>query len=102
MIDGKTRIITHVGYPTESFKALMIYNPWFETKGINAAVVPMGCKADAYAAFSRMLFRLSNVVGALVTMPPKIPTLSLVDEASVSAPATRCASMVIESWSATC
>jgi shikimate dehydrogenase len=85
MIDGKTRIIAHVGYPTESFKAPMIYNPWFEAKGINAAVVPMGCKADDYAAFFRLLFRLSNVVGALVTMPHKIPTLALVDEASVSA-----------------
>ena len=85
MIDGKTRIIAHVGYPTESFKAPMIYNPWFEAKAINAAVVPIGCKADDYAAFFRLLFRLSNVVGALVTMPHKIPTLSLVDEASVSA-----------------
>jgi shikimate dehydrogenase len=85
MIDGRTKLIAHVGYPTESFKAPMIYNPWFEVHGINAAVVPMGCKAEDYSAFFRLLFRLSNVVGALVTMPHKIPTLSLVDEASVSA-----------------
>jgi shikimate dehydrogenase len=85
MIDGRTRLIAHVGYPTESFKAPMIYNPWFEKHAINAAVVPMGCKADDYPAFFALLFRLSNVVGALVTMPHKIPTLALVDEASVSA-----------------
>src|SRR5262249_53319712 len=85
MIDGRTKLIAHVGYPTESFKAPMIYNPWFESRGINAAVVPMGCKAEDYSAFFKLLFRLSNVVGALVTMPHKIPTLSLVDEASVSA-----------------
>ncbi len=85
MIDGRTKIIAHVGYPTESFKAPMIYNPWFETHGINAVVVPMGCKADDYAAFFKPLFRLSNVAGALVTMPHKIPTLALVDEVSVSA-----------------
>jgi shikimate dehydrogenase len=85
MIDGSTKIIAHVGYPTESFKAPMIYNPWFETHGINAVVVPMGCKGDDYAAFFKPLFRLSNVLGALVTMPHKIPTLALVDEASVSA-----------------
>ena len=85
MIDGRTKLIAHVGYPTESFKAPMIYNPWFESHGINAAVVPMGCKAEDYSAFFKLLFRLSNVVGALVTMPHKIPTLSLVDEASVSA-----------------
>jgi shikimate dehydrogenase len=63
----------------------MIYNPWFETHGINAVVVPMACKANDYAAFFRPLFRLSNVAGALVTMPHKIPTLALVDEASISA-----------------
>ena len=85
MIDGRTKLIAHVGYPTESFKAPMIYNPWFEARGINAAVVPMGCKAEDYAAFFKLLFRLSNVIGALVTMPHKIPTLSLLDEVSVSA-----------------
>jgi shikimate dehydrogenase len=85
MIDGRTKIIAHVGYPTESFKAPMIYNPWFEKHAINAVVVPMACKADDYATFFKPLFRLSNVVGALVTMPHKIPTLALVDEASVSA-----------------
>ena len=85
MIDGNTKIIAHLGYPTESFKAPMIYNPYFEKRGINAAVVPMGCKADDYPAFFRLLFRLSNVIGALVTMPHKIPTLALLDEVSVSA-----------------
>ena len=29
MISGKTTLIAHLGYPTESFKAPMIYNPWF-------------------------------------------------------------------------
>ncbi len=85
MIDGRTKIIAHIGYPTDSFKAPMIYNPWFEKRGINVVVVPMGCKADDYAGFFRPLFRLSNLAGALVTMPHKIPTLELVDQVSVSA-----------------
>ena len=85
MIDGTTKIIAHLGYPTESFKAPMIYNPYFEKRGINAVVVPMGCKADDYPAFFRLLFRLSNVIGALVTMPHKVTTMALLDEISVSA-----------------
>ena len=85
MIDGTTKIIAHLGYPTESFKAPMIYNPYFEKCGINAVVVPMGCKADDYPAFFRLLFRLSNVFGALVTMPHKVTTMALLDEISVSA-----------------
>ena len=80
MISGKTLLVAHVGYPTESFKAPLIYNPWFERRGIDAVVVPMGCKADDYPAFLRALFRLTNVRGALITMPHKIATVGLVDE----------------------
>ena len=39
MISGTTQLIAHLGYPTESFKAPMIYNPWFEKQGIDAVVV---------------------------------------------------------------
>ena len=82
MINGATRIIAHLGYPTESFKSPMIYNPYFETRGINAVVVPMGCRADDYPEFLRLVFRLSNIGGALVTMPHKVTTVGLLDEAS--------------------
>jgi shikimate dehydrogenase len=85
MIDGRTGIIAHIGYPTESFKSSMIYNPFFEQRKINASVVPMGCRSEDYAAFLKLVFKLSNVHGALVTMPHKVTTLALVDEASVSA-----------------
>ena len=37
-INGNTDIIAHIGYPTHSFKSPMIYNPYFEQAGINAAV----------------------------------------------------------------
>ncbi|HLI99366.1 MAG TPA: shikimate dehydrogenase [Bradyrhizobium sp.] len=85
MIDGRTRLIAHIGHPTESFKSPMIYNPFFEARNINAAVVPMGCKREDYAAFLKLIFKLTNLHGALITMPHKSATLELVDEASVSA-----------------
>jgi len=85
MIDGKTRLIAHIGYPTETFKSPMIYNPYFAAHGINAAVIPMGCKAEDYDSFLELVLRLTNVQGALITMPHKVRTLALVDEASVSA-----------------
>ena len=84
MISGRTEIIAHLGYPTESFTAPMIYNPWFEHRGIDAVVVPMGVRAEDYRAFLRPLFRLSNVRGALVTMPHKVMTAGLLDSASVA------------------
>jgi len=85
MISGTTTLIAHLGYPTHSFKAPMIYNPFFEKRGIDAVVVPMGVKAEDYAAFVKSLFRLTNVRGALVTMPHKVITLTLVDEATPTA-----------------
>jgi shikimate dehydrogenase len=85
MISGYTKLIAHLGYPTESFKAPMIYNPYFEKYGIDAVVVPMGCKPDDYPAFLKLVFRLSNIHGALITMPHKVTTVALMDELSVSA-----------------
>jgi shikimate dehydrogenase len=84
MIDGKTKLIAHLGYPTESFKAPMIYNPYFAKHGVNAVVVPMGCKPEDFPEFFKLLFRLSNIHGALITMPHKVPIVGLLDEVSVS------------------
>jgi len=84
MITGKTTLIGHIGYPTESFKAPLIYNPWFEKHGIDAVVMPLGCRADDYEAFLRPFFRLTNLRGALITMPHKVSTVALLDETSTA------------------
>ncbi|GAB4069212.1 shikimate dehydrogenase [Ancylobacter sonchi] len=80
MITGTTQLIGHLGFPTESFKSPMIYNPYFEREGIDALVVPMGCRSDDYPAFLKLFFRLSNALGTLITMPHKVVTLAIVDE----------------------
>ena len=85
MISGKTTLIAHLGYPTEAFKAPMIYNPWFDKQGIDAVVVPMGVKPEDYAATLPQVFRFSNLCGALVTMPHKVTTMGLVDEVTPTA-----------------
>ena len=84
MINGDTELIAHIGYPTHTFKSPMIYNPYFERTGINAVVMPMGCQAAAYPAFLRAVFQLSNIRGALITMPHKVTTVGLVDVTSPS------------------
>ena len=60
----------------------MIYNPYFEDSGIDAVVVPMGCEAENYPDFLRLIFKLRNIAGALITMPHKVTTVGLLDEAS--------------------
>jgi shikimate dehydrogenase len=84
-IDGHTEVIAHLGWPTHSFKAPMIYNPYFESVGVNAIVVPFGCKPDAFPQVLRSLFLLGNVRGALITMPHKVSVLDLLDEVSPTA-----------------
>lgn len=84
MLSGKTKLIAHIGYPTEAFKAPLIYNPWFDARGIDAAVVPMGVKAEDYPVVLKSIFRMTNVHGALVTMPHKVTTGGLVDETTTT------------------
>src|ERR1700674_6036253 len=80
MISGKTTLIAHLGYPTEGFKAPMIYNPWFEKNDIDAVVMPMGVRAEDYPAALQSIFKFTNIRGALVTMPHKVTTVGLLDE----------------------
>jgi shikimate dehydrogenase len=96
MISGKTTLVAHVGYPTFAFKAPLIYNPWFEKNGIDAVVVPMGVQAPDYPAFFRSLFTLTNIRGALVTMPHKVTTTELVDELTPTARVAGAANAVLK------
>jgi shikimate dehydrogenase len=84
MISGKTTLIAHLGYPTETFKAPLIYNPYFAKAGIDAVVVPMGVRPADYPTVLKSLFRLTNIRGALVTMPHKVTTVALLDEVSTA------------------
>jgi len=87
-VRGGTALVAHIGFPIDGFVSPRIYNPYFEQAGIDAVVVPMGCRAGDYPAFLRAVFTLTNIRGALVTMPHKVTTAALVDEAS---PAVRLA-----------
>ncbi len=80
MITGQGKVIGLFGYPTASFKAPMIYNPWFEAHGVDAVVVPLGIHPDDLSLLFRDLFRITALHGALITMPHKMAVAGLVDE----------------------
>ncbi|MEO5670341.1 MAG: shikimate dehydrogenase [Ramlibacter sp.] len=82
LIDGKTELIAHLGFPTHSFKAPMIYNPYFASVGVNAVVVPMACRPETFTQVLRSIFALENVRGALITMPHKVAVVGTLDEVS--------------------
>jgi shikimate dehydrogenase len=81
-IDGRTELIAHLGHPTGSFRAPLIWNPYFASAGVNAVVVPMDCRAPAFADVLRAFFALGNARGALVTMPHKVAVMKLLDRVS--------------------
>jgi shikimate dehydrogenase len=83
-INGNTQLIAHIGFPTHSFKSPMIYNPYFASAGINAVVVPMGCQTSDYPVFLKSVFSLTNICGALITMPHKVVTVGLLDEVTAT------------------
>ena len=85
MIRSTTTLIAHIGYPTEAFKAPMIYNPYFEQAGVDAVVVPMGVKVEDFPHVLPNLFKLTNIRGALITMPHKVTTVDLMDEVTPTA-----------------
>lgn len=84
-ISGTTRLIAHLGVPTVTFKAPMVFNPLFAARDIDVVVVPMGCGPADYPTFLRALSRLTNFLGAIVTMPHKVTTIGLLDEVSTTA-----------------
>src|SRR5690606_27783902 len=84
-IDGHTRVIAHLGHPTHSFKAPLIYNPWFAASGSNTLVVPIDCPGGALQALLPPLMAAPNVLGALITMPHKVGVMGLLDEVSRTA-----------------
>ena len=84
IITGTTELIAHIGWPTHAFKSPMIYNPYFEQAGVDCRVIPMGCQVADYPGFLRALFTLQNLRGALITMPHKVTTVGLLDQASAA------------------
>ena len=84
MVDGHTKLIAHIGHPTSTFKSPMIYNPRFDERAINAAVVPMGVTAKDFAAAFPAICRFTNCHGALITMPHKIAVVERLDAVSTA------------------
>jgi len=83
-IRGTTALLAHIGFPTEGFKSPAIYNAYFERAGIDAVLVPMGCHAEHFPRVLASVFTLTNIRGALITMPHKMAAAALVNDASLA------------------
>ena len=82
MIRGTTRLIAHFGDPITPIQSPLIYNPYFERSDIDVVVVPMGVSRDDYPGTLRAVSRLTNTLGAIITMPHKRVSVGLLDACS--------------------
>jgi shikimate dehydrogenase len=82
VIRGTTRLLMHLGDPIAPVKSPMIYNPYFERNAIDVIMIPMGVRPDDYPMTLRAVFRVTNTLGAIITMPHKRSTVALLDECS--------------------
>lgn len=96
MISGTTSLVPHLGFPTHTFQSSLICNPWFAKHGIDTVVVPFGVRAEDFRDVFSSLFAITNVRGALVTMPHKVRVLSLVDVVSPTAAIAGAANAVLQ------
>jgi len=88
MLNGKSALIAHIGWPTHTFKSSLIYNPWFEKKGIDACVVPLGLRPGHFESGFVAIMDMGNVCGALITMPYKVDVMPLLANVSVAVQAS--------------
>ena len=77
LITGKTKFIAHIGFPTKSFTAPKILNPYFNSINKDLVVIPMACKKQDLKPLINGLTNLENFCGALITMPHKEEIVSL-------------------------
>lgn len=81
-ISGTTRIFPVIGWPVEQVKAPALFNAYFKRHNIDARVVPLKVKPEAYIEAVRMLMSFENVGGIFVSIPHKPASVSAVTRAT--------------------
>jgi shikimate 5-dehydrogenase len=61
IVSGTTTLYAHRGEPIDVVKSPFIYNPWFRTRRIDAAVIPMGLRAPDFPAAIATFRAITNV-----------------------------------------
>lgn len=70
-IDGRTRVIVHLAYPSAHLRTPTLFNARCAERGINAVLVPWEVAPDDLAATWNALRKARSVPGAIVTIPHK-------------------------------
>jgi shikimate dehydrogenase len=78
-IDGKTRVIPHLAYPSAHVKTPAMFNARCRELGLNAVVVPWEVPPSELSATLAAVRGVSSVPGVIVTVPHKESVALLCD-----------------------
>ncbi|WP_421566690.1 shikimate dehydrogenase family protein [Ochrobactrum sp. EDr1-4] len=70
-IDGRTKVLVHLSYPSKHLKTPALFNARCAERGINAVLVPWQVSSDDLGAHIAMLRSAQSVAGMIVTIPHK-------------------------------
>jgi shikimate dehydrogenase len=78
-INGRTRVIAHLAYPSTHLRTPLFFNPLCEQQGRNAVLVPWQVHPDQLDAAWKGLRHVESLAGVLVTIPHKTAAARLCD-----------------------
>jgi shikimate dehydrogenase len=78
-INGSTRVIAHLAYPSTHLRTPLFFNPLCYQQGRNAVLVPWQVHPDQFGAAWNGLRYVESLAGVLVTIPHKTAAASLCD-----------------------
>jgi shikimate dehydrogenase len=94
MIRGTTKLIPMFGTPLTRVRAPTLFSAYFERINADAVMIPMEVRQNYPAAF-REVFKVSNVVGAMITFPYK-RIIDLMDEISPASQVAQACNVVVK------
>ncbi|MCA3459259.1 MAG: shikimate dehydrogenase [Rhodobacter sp.] len=78
-INGTTKVIAHLAYPSKHLRTPLFFNPLCEQQGRNAVLVPWQVHPDQLDAAWEGLRQVESLAGVLVTIPHKTAAARLCD-----------------------
>jgi len=78
-IDGKTRVVVHLAWPSAHLRTPTFFNPRCRELGLNAVLVPWAVKPERLADAWQGLRHVENLAGVILTLPHKQAAAPLCD-----------------------
>jgi shikimate dehydrogenase len=79
VVTGATRLYGIMGDPVAQVKSPGVFNPRIAAAGVDAVLVPLHVRSEAFDETVRGLMRLGNLDGLIATVPHKLRMLALAD-----------------------